>query len=187
MATTLHSTDDEQGPGLRHVLALPQELTRQGIVLRAETADDRPFLEQLYVSVRWQELTPTAWSDEAKMAFLRSQFALQKHHYVTYYRDTECGILVHHGVPIGRLYLDRGPREYRVVDISLLPAWRGAGIGTAVLQAVCAAAAAADLPVTIHVEKFNPAQRLYRRLGFREIGENGPYYLMAWRASGVAD
>jgi hypothetical protein len=39
--------------------------------------------------------------------------------------------------------------------------------------------------VSIHVEKFNPAQNLYRRLGFREAGEDGPYWRMEWRASKV--
>jgi ribosomal protein S18 acetylase RimI-like enzyme len=35
--------------------------------------------------------------------------------------------------------------------------------------------------VTIHVEVFNPALRLYERLGFKKVAENGPYHLMEWR------
>jgi ribosomal protein S18 acetylase RimI-like enzyme len=30
------------------------------------------------------------------------------------------------------------------------------------------------------VEKFNPALRLYRRLGFTEIGDHGVYWEMEW-------
>ena len=37
--------------------------------------------------------------------------------------------------------------------------------------------------LTIHVEKNNPAMRLYRRLGFMPIGEHGVYDLMQWTES----
>jgi hypothetical protein len=35
-------------------------------------------------------------------------------------------------------------------------------------------------PLRIHVERFNPALRLYERLGFREIEDKGVYRLMEW-------
>ena len=69
----------------------------------------------------------------------------------------------------------------RIVDIALLPECRNRGVGTALLQAAMNEAAAAGKTVSIHVEKFNPAQRLYRRLDFHEISESGPYWLMEWR------
>jgi hypothetical protein len=36
--------------------------------------------------------------------------------------------------------------------------------------------------VTIHVEKNNPAMRLYRRLGFTAVEDKGVYDLMRWVA-----
>jgi ribosomal protein S18 acetylase RimI-like enzyme len=44
-------------------------------------------------------------------------------------------------------------------------------------------AAAAGKAVTIHVEKNNPAMRLYRRLGFRTEEDKGVYDLMRWTAA----
>jgi ribosomal protein S18 acetylase RimI-like enzyme len=41
----------------------------------------------------------------------------------------------------------------------------------------------AGKPVTIHVEGFNPALRLYERLGFVKVDTNGMYYLMKWTPS----
>ena len=41
-------------------------------------------------------------------------------------------------------------------------------------------AAGAGLPVNIHVERMNRALRLYRRLGFVEIEDQGVYLLMRW-------
>lgn len=38
-----------------------------------------------------------------------------------------------------------------------------------------------NLPVRIHVEQFNPALRLYERLGFTKIHDEGIYHLMEWR------
>jgi hypothetical protein len=35
----------------------------------------------------------------------------------------------------------------------------------------------------IAVEKFNRAQTLYRRLGFREVANEGVYWFMEWRAA----
>ena len=37
--------------------------------------------------------------------------------------------------------------------------------------------------VTIHVEQFNPALRLYERLGFRKKEDKGVYWLMEWTAA----
>jgi ribosomal protein S18 acetylase RimI-like enzyme len=77
--------------------------------------------------------------------------------------------------PIGRLYLDRWPAEHRVIDIALLPAHRGRGYGGALMQDLVDEAIASSKAVSIHVEKNNPARRLYERLGFVVAGEQGVY------------
>ena len=104
-------------------------------------------------------------------------------YYRTYYASTDWRILQHRRVPAGRLYVDRQADALHVVDISLLPDWRGRGIGTAIMQAVCAEARDAGKAVVISVEKYNRAQRLYRRLGFREASDQGVYWFMEWRAA----
>lgn len=164
-------------------VTLPASLRDQGFALRAETEADLPFLRRLYVSTRWQELAPVVdWTDAQKVAFLDSQFAAQRHHYRTCYASTFWGVLERAGTPAGRLYLDRQATTLLIVDVSLLPDWRGRGIGTALLHAVAVEAHPAGRSVTISVEKFNPAQRLYRRLGFRETADDGMYWAMEWPA-----
>jgi ribosomal protein S18 acetylase RimI-like enzyme len=172
--------DVDEAP--RHNLLLPEQLTSRSVTLRRETEGDGPFLAHLYRSVRWEELAPVGWPDDTKIAFLASQFELQTQHYQTHYRNADFWIVTRNGESIGRLYLHRGPHEFRIVDISLLPEARGHGLGTALLQTTCRAAANAGASITIHVERDNPALRLYRRLGFRHIGEDGPYFLLAWSA-----
>ncbi len=168
-------------------LAMPAALAGQGFALRPETDADLPFLFQLYASTRWEELAPlTDWSEAQKIAFLESQFAAQRHDYLIHYANAAFDVLEERGVPVGRLYVDRQARTLLIVDIALLPAWRGRGIGTALIEALFAEARLAGKEVSISVEKFNPAQRLYRRLGFREHAENDVYWFMYWSPDGAA-
>jgi ribosomal protein S18 acetylase RimI-like enzyme len=90
------------------------------------------------------------------------------------------------GEAIGRLYLAEWGSEIRIVDISLVPENRGRGLGEALLRDVQADAASRGKAVSIHVEKFNPARRLYDRLGFAVIEDKGIYDLMMWRPDGAA-
>ena len=87
-------------------------------------------------------------------------------------------ILNTRGQPIGRLYLDERQDEIRIIDIALLPANRGNGIGGRILEDILAQAQKSHKPVRIHVEKNNPAMRLYRRLGFFPVEDQGVYELL---------
>lgn len=144
--------------------------------------EDRDFLRCLYASTREQELAQvTDWSAEQKEAFLAQQFEAQHHHYQKYYPEASFDLILDDGEPIGRLYVSRWEREIRLVDVALVPEARGRGIGTELLRDLLAEGERSGKTVSIHVERFNPALRLYRRLGFREIEEKGPYFLMEWR------
>ena len=160
--------------------ALPAALLSQGYALRAETDDDLPFLMRLFASTRERELAPMPWSAEQRQAFLASQFDAQRHHYRSHIADGDYRVLEHDGAGAGRLYLDIRQTHLHVVDIALMPAWRGKGLGTAILTALQENGRAHGMPVGIFVEKFNPALRLYRRLGFTEIADHDVYLEMEW-------
>jgi ribosomal protein S18 acetylase RimI-like enzyme len=85
------------------------------------------------------------------------------------------------GRPIGRLYVDRREDEIRIIDIALFPEHRGKGIGSRIMETLLDEGKDSGKPVTIHVEKNNPALRLYRRLGFTKVEDQGVYDLMEWR------
>ena len=144
------------------------------------TSEDHEFLYRVYASTRQEELAAVPWTAEQKEAFLRSQFDLQHQHYQKYYGDAEFDIILRDGKPAGRLYVHRSPEEIRIVDIALLPEHRGAGIGSSLLQDVLTEAAGTGKRVSIHVEQFNPAMRLYERLGFTKQEEVGVYFRMEW-------
>ena len=149
------------------------------VELRAVEPGDEPFLCRLYASTRDEEMGLVVWSEEEKERFLRMQFSAQDRFYREHYPGAELRIVLADGEPAGRLYVDRWPEEIRLIDVSLLPEHRNRGIGTRLLEELLEQADAARVPVTIHVEVFNPARKLYERLGFRVAEDRGVYLLMS--------
>jgi ribosomal protein S18 acetylase RimI-like enzyme len=150
---------------------------------RPVTDSDRPLLFQIYASTRADELKLVPWTDEQKLAFVRQQFEAQDAYYREHYGGTTWEVVLADGAPAGRIYVARWPQEIRVIDIALLPAFRGRGLGTRLLMEVLDEARTAGKPVRIHVEVMNPARALYERLGFRQVADQGVYLMMEWNAS----
>jgi GNAT superfamily N-acetyltransferase len=148
------------------------------VTLRPITDGDMPFLLALYGTVREPELEPVPWTREQKDAFVRQQFEAQHAWWQQQYRDTSYDVVLVDGEPAGRLYVGRWAQTVRIVDIALMPRFRSTGLGTRLLRDVFEEADAMGKPVSIHVERFNPAMRLYRRLGFVEIEDKDVYALM---------
>ncbi|QBY07081.1 N-acetyltransferase (plasmid) [Deinococcus metallilatus] len=147
---------------------------------------DQTFLLDLYTSTRAEELARVAWPEEQKVAFLRQQFLAQDAYYRASYPGAEFRVIEQGGLPVGRLYVHRREDEHRLMELTLLPACRGRGIGTALIREVMRGAAREAKPVRLHVEGFNPALRLYRRLGFVQLEERGLYWFLEWRPPGVS-
>ena len=157
-----------------------------GLVTRLETDADIPFLGTLYASTRREELAVTSWAEAQKHAFLDMQFQAQRAHYRRHYPEADWFVVECQRARIGRLYIERWPSQHRIIDIAFLPEHCGKGFGTALLQDLIDEAAAAGKAVSIHVEKNNPARRLYLRLGFTVAEDKGVYDLMARPASVAA-
>jgi ribosomal protein S18 acetylase RimI-like enzyme len=148
--------------------------------LRPVTPEDDSFLARVYASSRAEELAITGWGEEQKADFCRRQFDAQSAYYSANYPGASFQIIERDGWPVGRLYVDRWEKEIRIVDITLLPEFRGSGIGTKLLRELQNEARAAGKSLTIHVERFNRALTLYQRLGFQQVEDKGVYLLMKW-------
>jgi GNAT superfamily N-acetyltransferase len=148
------------------------------VELRRADEGDWNFLGRVYASTRKEELAAVPWSPEQKTAFLMQQFAAQRTHYDRHYADATTDVILVDGEPAGRLMVRRAEHEILIVDIALLPEHRSRGIGTLLLGPIMEEAAAQGVRLTIHVERMNPALRLYQRLGFEEVDDDGVYLTM---------
>jgi len=155
----------------------------EAITLRSVSSADEAFLREVYSSTRTEELAQVPWDHEQKAAFLRMQFEAQDRYYHEVYPNGAFDVILIEGEPAGRLYVNRGPDEVRIIDIAMLPSYRNRRIGTHLIGALQAEAALARKPLRIHVERFNPAMRLYERLGFQPIADRGVYLFLEWTSA----
>lgn len=153
------------------------------VTLVDATTEDEAFLYEVYRSTRHEEVTAWGWGDEERDGFLRMQFDLQQRSYRLQYPWAQYSILYKQGVRIGRIILNESPQEIRLIDISLLPEYRNAGIGTAFLKELQKRAETHGKPVRLQVIRSNPAVSLYERLGFYPVENQEPYAVMEWRGN----
>lgn len=154
--------------------------TTADVTLRPVTDQDREFLIGVYAAARDEELSQVDWADGQRDAFVRMQFDAQDSEYRRHNPNGTFDVIEVHGRPAGRLYVDRRPGDIRIVDISLLPEFRGLGVGGRLIARLQVEAAASDRIVSIHVEIHNRAAELYARMGFTVAAELGVYRRMEW-------
>ena len=138
--------------------------------LRPAAPADRDFLYQLkkqsnhgYVSALW------GWDEDAQRREFDRDFQ----------RLREFSVITADGADAGFLQLQKGADFLNVAEIHLLPAYRGRGLGSAVLRDVLARAD--GVPVLIGCFRANKgAYRLYRRLGFSPITENETHRILIY-------
>jgi ribosomal protein S18 acetylase RimI-like enzyme len=153
------------------------------LALRDASASDQPFLLALYAGTRAGEFAHLDWPAETERAFMKMQFEAQRGDYERRHPGALCQVVELRRCPIGRLWVAQDARSLTVLDIALVADLRGQGIGSDCLRHVQRRAAAAGLDVELQVVHGNPAQRLYERLGFRNVGERGVRQAMAWSPS----
>jgi ribosomal protein S18 acetylase RimI-like enzyme len=174
------------------------------IELRVASGRDEPWLKQLFAvgqpALAALALLPGGMGE----ALLTMQFAARQAHFHAHWPQAVQRVIhlqaadePREATPwpaVGALWADDGSQGIHVLDIAVLPQWRGQGVGTRCLQDLLAAAAHRQLPVTLQVALDNPARRLYERLGFVPTGADGvnlqmirrPPSLPTLRRGGVA-
>lgn len=150
----------------------------EGITIRELTTEDEPFLwEMLYQAIyvpKGQAPPPWEIVHQPNLACYVEGWG----------RDDDCGLLARDSEkrPVGAVWLRFAQDDchgYGYVDddtpelsIALLPDFRGKGIGTQLFEHLF------DSPCTLRrvslsVSANNPARRLYERVGFVEVEQNG--------------
>jgi ribosomal protein S18 acetylase RimI-like enzyme len=155
--------------------------------LRNLTADDMPQVLRIYTASRSDDPVLTLWPQDQLGVFLQSQCQAQHQHYMQHYAGAEFKLLELDGQVAGRLYWLCLPRELRLVEITVLPEFRGRGFATLLVQHLQAIAAQGNVPLALNVACTNHrALALYQRLGFAVLDNDGMYYAMQWSPPSAA-
>lgn len=140
-------------------------------------------MEMLYAATRRDELAIFNWSREQEDAFFKMQFELQTRAYRMQFPGADNYVIELEKTPVGRLIVERGEQEIRVIDISLLPKFRNRGIGAILLEKLKAEAAADGKSVFLRVLQTNvSAKRFYERLGFTVVEDAELHFAMRWHS-----
>ncbi len=142
------------------------------VVRRSVTRYDGPLLRAIFSSCRSTEFE--SLPAPLVTALLDSQFRMHRLDRERRWSHAVDEIIEYRGVPAGRLTVSWTSEEIRIVDLSILPGYRGHGIGTTLLMQLSADAAEAELPLRMMDTADRARDPLFVRLGFRVIAEFGP-------------
>lgn len=141
------------------------------ITLRPASEEDQDFCRQVH---------HRAYHDVVERQFGRWDDAQQDGFFAEAWHQLQLNVIEADGHPIGCLCCETQPEQILLLEIFLLPALQGNGIGTKLIRQEQAAAAKQGLPLRLRVLKENRARQLYQRLGFQDTGEDATHYLMEW-------
>jgi ribosomal protein S18 acetylase RimI-like enzyme len=154
----------------------------QNLSLRPAESADEAFLETVYADTRRDELAVFNWSREQENVFFKMQFEMQTRAYRMQFPDAAYYIVEFDALSVGRLIVERGEREIRLIDISLLAEFRSRGIGAFLLEKLKAEAATSGKTLFLRVLKTNEsAKRFYERLGFTVVEDADLHFGMHWQ------
>lgn len=153
-----------------------------GVSLRPTQPTDKEFERMVHAANRWD-----LWLIDADDDFIHDLIEMQNRAQVEGYGaqfpNALYYIIEKTGTPCGRLVLDLGGNDVRIIDVAIMPEAQGRAIGTTVIQAIQSVARQIPAPVTLAVQAINQgAYRVYESLGFRPTAEqpNPAFVNLAW-------
>ena len=150
-------------------------------------ATDDGFCLDVFSDVRKELLGMAALPDAAVASIMRMQYLAQLRDYGLRWPQSQACVIewVEGGAPlaVGRLWFAREALAIQLLDIAVLRAYRGRGIGQACLRRLQALARRMRLPIHLQVQSHARARRLYERMGFAgPIDAASLDQFMSWRA-----
>lgn len=154
-------------------------MTANRVLSRLATPSDDEFLRELFFEVRAPEFAPANLTEPQLRLLLSQQYTAMRTHYDKVFADAVYWILELDDASVGYEVV-RETDEIHLIDIAIRPRFQNQGIGTLRMELLLERAQKAGLSIILSVEVFNPAKRLYDRLGFQEYDEFGMYKRMRW-------
>lgn len=162
------------------------------LTLRPVRPEDEPFLRDLRAQVDVERLGLAGWnpdSDSVALAqkVISHQFTAHAAHYrrVKNNQDTKDCVILFNQSPVGRFIVTQDSEQVYVSDIAVHPAFRGQGIGQAVIASAQHECEQSKRLLHLHVDRQNTAVQFYLGLGFRAIAQDELRFLMEWVPSSL--
>jgi GNAT superfamily N-acetyltransferase len=135
---------------------------------REVTKEDLGFLYQMHVATMRDYVDQTwGWDDNFQEKAFQDSFD-----------PSELQMITFDHIDIGVVSLLRKKEEIFLRAVEILPQYQGRGIGTWIVNNIIQEADLHKIPVILYVLKVNPAQNLYKRLGFNVVSETETHYFM---------
>ncbi len=150
--------------------------------LRPCTSDDDVFLHDVF-STTWESEVAALPNQKLARHVLRIQHIAQERRFGTHFPGHQRYVVMEDGERAGRLYVDLQEGTLRIVDLTLLPAYRACGLGVRILRDLCALAAVEGRSVTLAIGRDSTALTDYCvGLGFRLTGIDDLEHHFEWTA-----
>jgi ribosomal protein S18 acetylase RimI-like enzyme len=156
---------------------IPKQLA---VTTRPMNDDDSMLLFELYASSRADELSRTGWATPQQRSFFRMQAQNQERYFLRHYDHLDRRTICINGFSAGRLLVDRPSHAITIVDLALLPAFRGRGVGSLLIRCILEEAAELDVPVHLSLPKNSESLKTCERVGFRYADEPGDRLHLVW-------
>ncbi len=150
------------------------------VTTRPSLTEDSAFILELYASTSEAELLSLGWTLAKQRTFIIMQAQTEEWNRARLYPGLERLTICVDGVPAGRMLISISESVLHVVDLSLLPQYRGHGIGTQLLGEIMVEARAARIPLQVKVHKESQAVRFFERLGFGTPVPDGLFLELTW-------
>jgi ribosomal protein S18 acetylase RimI-like enzyme len=165
------------------MMVAPNLRLPEALGIRPAKDSDKHFIASLYRATR-SDLRLIDAETEFIETLIGQQQQAQAIGYGGQFPNALYFIVEHHGEAIGRLVVDFGPNEIRLVDIALIPEVRSQGYALGILRALKHAAGSVCVPLVLTVYKQNlVARHLYEKEGFCIERGDDMVDLMTWYPS----
>ncbi len=149
------------------------------VQLISPTYNDNPFFNELFTQLFEKKINLNGFPDAQKEMIIKIQF---KAFESRYNNSNVIPYLITYGKSkAGKAILEKLNNSILLSDITILYQFRNLGIGGRVIDLIKNKLSSNQNKIILHVDKGNPALRLYQKKGFKIISKNEIQFEMEWQ------
>jgi GNAT superfamily N-acetyltransferase len=153
--------------------------------LRPAHALDEAFLYEVFCTT-WAHRVAALPNQNLARHVLRIQHIAQEREFSSRHPDHQKLVVLVGNEPAGRLYLDDDGASMQLLDLTLIPRFRGRGLGSGIVSGVCEQAAAGGRTLKVRVVRADATATGLWSPGFRRVAADDLADHLEWTATPTA-